>query len=245
MKQITNLKTGVVIDADTIVGESSSGILVKNSNCIKFIPASDLLIEEKADDGVYSKNETSPKFSYARDSFSSDYYTEKAEYILGLSNLEFKTVSYYKNTAIISKPIDVSKCGYITLSVKESESFNSSVEYSILDGTDEEIPILPENREEVTGEKLFYDLPTRFIINQSQKTPVVYEDNNISSKDFNLLTHDDFLEHEYRLDYYPGGETIHKYIPKNDSVRIKIVIRNFTETFSPVEISDIRLNLYY
>ena len=57
LKRKTNLKTGTVIEADSIVDESSGGILVKNSDCIKFIPLSDLKIEELADDGVYSKSE--------------------------------------------------------------------------------------------------------------------------------------------------------------------------------------------
>ena len=46
MKRITNLKTGTVIDTDSIVNESYSGILVKNSDCIKFIPFSDLKVED-------------------------------------------------------------------------------------------------------------------------------------------------------------------------------------------------------
>ena len=200
MKRIINLKTGTVIEADSIVNESSSGILVKNSDCIKFIPFSDLKIEELADDGVYSKNEENPEFNFARESFSSDLYTEKAEYKLGISDLEFKTVNYFKDTAIITKPVDVSECSYITLSVKESEGYNSFVEYYIIDGIDDEIPILPEDRREVTGEKLFYGLPTRFIVDNSQKQPILYEDGKVSNKDYNLLTHEDFLNHEYRLD---------------------------------------------
>ena len=244
MKRITNLKTDTVIEVDSIVDESSSGILVKNSDCIKFIPFSDLKIEELADDGVYSKNEGNPEFNFARDSFSSDSYTEKAEYTLGISDLEFKTVNYFKDTAIITKPVDVSKCSYITLSVKESKVYNSFVEYSVIDGIDDEIPILPEDRKEVTGEKLFYGLPTRFIVDNSQKQPILYEDGKVSNKDYNLLTHEDFLNHEYRLDYWPDGESINKYTPKNDNISLKIVIRNYTDIFAPVYISDIRLNLY-
>ena len=244
MKRITNLKTGTVIDTDSVVNESSSGILVKNSDCIKFIPNSDLKIEEIADDGVYSKSEANPEFNFARDSFSSDLYTEKAEYKLGITNLEFKTVNYFKDTAIITKSIDVSECSYITLSVKESEAYNSFVEYSIVDGIDDEIPILPEDKKEVTREKLFFGIPTRFIIDNSQKSPVLYEDGKTSNKDYNLLTHEDFLNHEYSLGYWPCGENINKYIPKNDSISLKIVIRNYTDTFSPVYISDIRFNLY-
>lgn len=244
MKRITNLKSGAVIEADSIVDESSDGILVKNSDCIKFIPFSDLKIEELANDGVYSKNEVNPKFNFARDSFSSDLYTEKAEYKLGIANLEFKTVNYFKDTAIITKPIDVSESSYITLSVKESEGYNSFAEYYIIDGIDDEIPILPEDKKEVTGEKLFYGLPTRFIIDSFQKQPILYEDGKVSNKDYNLLTHEDFISHEYSLDYWPDEENINKYHPKNDNISLKIVIRNYTDTFSPVYISDIRLNLY-
>ena len=244
MKRITNLKTGTVIEANSIVNDSSGGILVKNSDCIKFIPFFDLKIEELADDGVYSKNEENPEFNFARDSFSSDLYTEKAEYTLGIADLKFKIVNYFKDTAIITKPVDVSECSYITLSVKESEGYNSFVEYSVIDGIDDEIPILPEDRKEVTGEKLFYGLPTRFIVDNSQKQPILYEDGKVSNKDYNLLTHEDFLNHEYRLDYWPDGESINKYLPKNDNISLKIVIRNYTDIFSPVYISDIRLSLY-
>lgn len=244
MKRITNLKTDTVIETDSIVDESSDGILVKNSDCIKFIPFSDLRIEELADDGVYSKSEANPEFNFAREFFSSDLYTEKAEYTLGIADLEFKTVNYFKDTAIITKPIDVSECSYITLSVKESEGYNSFVEYSIIDGIDDEIPILPESRKEVTGEKLFYGLPTRFIVDNSQKQPILYEDGKASNKDYDLLTHEDFINHEYSLDYWPDEENINKYYPKNDNISLEIVIRNYTDTFSPVYISDIRLNLY-
>ena len=244
MKRITNLKTSTIVEADSIVDESSGGILVKNSDCIKFIPLSDLKIEELADDGIYSKSEANPEFNYARESFSSDLYTEKAEYKLGIANLEFKTVNYFKDTAIVTKPVDISECSYITLSVKESEGYNSFVEYSIIDGIENEIPILPEGRKEVTGKKLFYGLPARFIVDNSQKQSILYEDGKVSNKDYNLITHEDFLNHEYRLDYWPDGENINKYFPKNDSISVKIVIRNYTDTFSPVYISDIRLNLY-
>ena len=244
MKRITNLKTGTVIETNSIINESSGGILVKNSDCIKFIPFSDLKIEELANDGIYSKNEENPEFNFARESFSSDLYTEKAKYKLGIANLEFKTVNYFKDTAIITKPVNVSECSYITLSVKESEAYNSFVEYYIIDGIDDETPILPEDRKEVTGEKLFYGLPTRFIVDNSQKQPILYEDGKVSNKDYNLLTYEDFLSHEYRLDYWPDGESINKYTPKNNNISLKIVIRNYTDIFSPVYISDIRLNLY-
>ena len=239
---ITNTKTGKTISDENLALDLGQGILVKNKECVKYIPETDLNREKIAEAGSYSNSDKVPILgSHEADSGS---YTEKAIYKFGLENLEFQKVEYDKACAIISSPVDVSGAQYITLEVTEGQKYNSTAEYYILDETMNETAILPMGQNRIELEKLFYGLPTRFLIDSGKDEPILYEDGKPSSKNYMALEYDDYNEHEYCLSYYPYLEKAYRYVPCSGTVRVKIIIRNYTDIFSPVSIGDIKIRLW-
>ena len=57
---ITNAKTGKTVPKENLVLDLGNGILVKNKECIKFIPEADLKREKTAEAETYSNNEEAP-----------------------------------------------------------------------------------------------------------------------------------------------------------------------------------------
>ena len=239
---ITNAKTGKTVPNEKLALDLGNGILVKNKECIKFIPEADLKREKTAEAGTYSNNEEAPILAGFESNTNS--YTEKAVYKFGLENLEFLKVQHDKESAIISSPMDVSGAEYITLEVKEGQKLNSEAEYYILDEIMNDTAILPIGQSRIEMEKLFYGLPTRFLIDAAKPAPVLYEDGRPSSKNYLALECDEYNSHEYCLSYNPYTEKAYRYKPYSDTIRLKIIIRNYTDNFSPVVINDIRIRLW-
>lgn len=239
---LTNTKTGKTISDENLALDLGQGILVKNKECIKYIPETDLKREKIREAGTYSNNEEVPKLINLEDSTSS--YTEKAIYKFGLENLGFLKVQYDNTCGIISSPIDATEADYITLEVTEGQKYNSTAEYYILDETMNETSVLPIGQNKIEMEKLFYGLPTRFMVDNKKAAPVLYEDGKTSSKNFLALEFGDYNDHEYCLSYYPYSEKAYRYIPGSRNIRLKIIIRNYTDIFSPVTIEDIKIRLW-
>ena len=239
---ITNTKTGKAISDENLALDLGQGVLVKNKECVKYIPEADLKREKIEEAGTYSNNEEVPKLINLEDSTSS--YTENAIYKFGLENLGFQKIEYDKTCAIISSPIDAIDADYITLEVVEGQKYNSAAEYSILDETMNETSILPIGQSKIEMEKLFYGLSTRFLIGTEKGAPALYEDGKPSSKNYLALEFGDFIDHEYCLSYYPYSEKAYRYIPGSRNIRLKIIIRNYTDIFSPVTIEDIKIRLW-
>lgn len=239
---ITNAKTGKNVPNENLALDLGNGILVKNKECIKFIPEADLKREKTAEAGTYSNNEEAPILAGFEGNTNS--YTEKAVYRFGLENLEFLKVQYDKESAIISSPIDARGADYITLEVTEGQKYNSEAEYYILDEIMNETAILPIGQSRIEMEKLFYGLSTRFLIDAAKGVPVLYEDGRPSSKNYLALESDEYNSHEYCLSYYPYTEKAYRYEPCSSTIRIKIIIRNYTDNFSPVVINDVKIRLW-
>ena len=126
---ITNAKTGKTVPNENLALDLGNGILVKNKECIKFIPEADLKREKIAEAGTYSDNEEAPILEGFEGNTNS--YTEKAVYKLGLENLEFLKIQYDKANAIISSPIDAREANYITLEVTEEQKYHSEAEHFV------------------------------------------------------------------------------------------------------------------
>ena len=247
---LINNKTNSIIDAEKIFNKNENGIIVSNNNCLKGVPAENIKIQNEYEDNYYYSRENVPEQEfrvktqpfYDTENEIKDGYVEKAHYRFGIKNIDFCNKTFYKNCAIISEYINVSNVDYITISSKEEAGFNSSVEYYIIDGTSE-VPVLPEGIETVKNEKLFYGESTRFIVNNTQYNTELYEDDILSNKSYVDLTSNDFEQHEYTLSYIPGSDT-HKYIPNNNNIKIKMIIRNYGTNFSPVVVSGVTVNKY-
>lgn len=250
MTILINKDTGKEIDSSRMFSDTNKGIVVTNANCWKYIPKEK--IEARPDiknSDYYNEEKTGELLKAARaqdlsgiGSQIKDSYTEKARYMFGVKDLTFCDRKFARTSTAISSSIDVSDASYITISAMEEPCYNSSVEYYILDGS-LETPILPEGIDYVENEKLFYNLTTRFIIDQANEEPKLYKNGSNTDDDYNTLTFEQLENDEYTISYKPGGE-VHKYVPENDSIRIKLIIRNYTDIFSPAVISRLTINKY-
>ena len=232
MAIINNTQTNLEINTDRIVSNTDNGIVSTNKKCWSFIPSEYLSKTEEIEDGLYHNKEEVPelKINGRQDDYlinQSDInsgYREKAQYRFGIQISNLDIIESYDNAACISKTIDLGTFSYITLSVDE-ECINSVTEYYIINGN-VETPILPEGRTKIEKEKLFLNLPTRFIIDKSMDQPILYEDNIQSERNMSDLTNSDYELHDYHLSYIPGGDAT-KVIPTTQQIKIKVIIRKY------------------
>lgn len=232
MTIINNTQTNLEINTDRIISNNENGIVSTNKKCWSFVPNKYLSKEEDIEDGLYYNKEDSPelKTNGRQDDFLinpndiDSGYREKAQYKFGVKLKTNDIIETYDNAASISEEIDLGVFSYITLSSEEDKQ-NCSVEYYIINGN-VETPILPEGITKVEKEKLFLNLPTRFIIDKSSVEPTLFEDNIQVERSFSELTSQDFEQHDYYLSYIPGGDN-NKIIPTTEKIKIKIIIRKY------------------
>lgn len=237
--------TGLYIDETSIIAENNNGITIKKqNNSWAFIPKSDVeIIEDKTDKFfLKEKFDRVPNQKEVYNFFDSNVIedenlTECFEYIFGLNDIEINTKKFDESCALISNNITLFNCSYISIYADYNENVNGAIEISILDGT-EEIPILPENKTIVENEKLFYGLPTRFLNNEYK----IYEDMIVTNKKLEEISKEEYENHNYSITYLPAGE-IHKYFPKNDSIKIKVILRSYEKNYK-TSISNIMLKKY-
>lgn len=243
---LRNKKTGLEIDENSIFSKDSNGIIVKNYNCFKLIPWED--IEEsytKTREEYYSSEHipkphrlrTDRKFHSSEDE-PEKFYTEKARYRFGVKNIRFYERKFDRSSAVCSEPVNVDGIDSISLSMKAEPCYNSSVEFYVLDGAIEQ-PILPEGTVEIKQEKLFYGLGTRFVADRN--TVVLFEDGKPCRKNYLNISFADYLDHEYTIDYVPL-EPVYNYKPENSTIKIKMIIRNHTDVYSPAVIVGVTVN---
>lgn len=248
---LTDSKLSQTINNDNIVKRSDKGLVISNKNCWKFIPKENLQTTDTYEDGYYYTAEDTAKLkkSVKTEPFIvnqnkiENSYVEKMYYYFGLKNLKLSTIQKNKTAGFVSKYIALTNFSYITISVNATSGSNAGIEYYIIDGIDE-IPLLPENESRVVMEKLFYNIPTRFTVNNKNEEPVLYEDGKLSDKIYSELTSDDYENHEYALTYKPGEE-YNKYTPQNDQIKVKIIFRGYDmENYESIVINSIVINKY-
>lgn len=230
---LTNNITSQDIDSSRIVSESDKGVTYTDKKSWLFVPNESIQKSIITPDGYFytAEDPVSIKKLSEADPYLNNLseiesvYVERAQYKFGLEFIDSYILDPYKDSAIISKPINLGNFSYITLSVNE-ELENASAEYYILSGNSE-IPILPEEISIVEKEKLFFNLLPRFSINQTQADPVVFQENNQIEKKYTDLSFKDFEQYNYYLTYVPAGDT-HKVIPSSSTIRVKIVLRKRT-----------------
>lgn len=231
---INNTLKNTEIDSDRIVSNNENGIVSSNKKCWFFVPASNLSETQEYENGLYYntedvvevKEQSTPESFLINSNDPENNYIGKAQYKFGFKIVSKKIIETYNEGAMISKEINLGNFSYITLEV-DQECQNCSVEYYIVSGTTE-TSILPYGTEEVDYEKLFYNFPTRFTINQSTKNPVLYEDNVQSERNYIDLSYDDYEKHNYFLSYIPGGDNT-QIIPSSKYIKLKIIIRKYDD----------------
>ena len=232
MEKLINKHTGFVIEEDNIISNTEDGVVSKDKNCWKYIPKKYL---EKEKEFLEIKRESIPLKrninkvgEFFVDSDTSENFVEKRRTYAIVTDINFERRTYERNSAFISKPINVSNCAYIEVEVDKNIKSSDFLEISILDGIDE-YPILPIDKSsgmDVT-EKLFFMMDTRFPIDYSNKYSVYKRVENIGQIDISSITQEMFEENNYYIKYTPANADYYKkYKPKNKSIRIKAVLRS-------------------
>lgn len=232
---LINRDTASILPVQTIVEQSEDGLVVNNRNCWKLVPA-DRVESVYADTEYYrpepipekqEKKNDNPFLAYSEE--VNRQYTEKMEYRFGFQDLVISTKQTAAASGMISNPINISANTDIMIDLDIENPQAGSVEISILDNTDE-IPVLYNRTRTVIKERLFYGIPTRFVPDYDQDI-VLYEDNIPVSKDYTLLSVDDFQNHVYTISYTAVDNRL-EYRPTSGRIRIKIIIRQYdADTF--------------
>ena len=243
--QFINKNTSAILRDNVVQSQSDHGIVIHTDNSWKFIPAQEIEKQNIYDELVLQEPlpiqpvsmDTDPYL--ISDNTEHTSYVEKAEYRFGFSDLFFLNRQTAIASGIISDPVNIRGGDYITVSC-ESETEAGSIEIYIVEGT-EETPILPEGCIQVEKEKLFYNQNTRFIVNTNEPVKL-YQDDKLLSKDYTDITPEQFHEHTYTLSYIAMG-TPDRYVPIGDTVRIKIIIRQY-HNLPMVRIHYLAINQY-
>lgn len=154
----------------------------------------------------------------------------KFSYFSGIDLLEAKRMETNPEVCFISKSVFVGSLKeweYIEFDAKYFCDEASCVEFYIIDG-EKEIPILPLSDNTVQNEKIFFEMDTRFPINMEQSILVKQgtRATNLSFNEAMSKATDSKMENVYNISYTP--KTSHKYIPFNQTIKIKTIIRSYS-----------------
>lgn len=184
------------------------------------------------DINIYQNN-----ISNQSDVIEKDMYT----YMFGIDSIEIKSIEQEKDSCFISEPININKLNdgeYLQLHTEEVLSEYCTIEYSLLDG-DIEIDLLPYGQKFVKNEKLFATLPLRFLGHESEAY-IIKKDGMISD----ISLDDAKLQSlsRFSVDYFPDER--YNYTAINSNVRIKAVIRKYTNEIDSSYIKNIKIRKY-
>lgn len=162
-------------------------------------------------------------------------------YMFGINSIDIKYIEQEKDSCFISQSInigEVSQNEYIQLHVTDNIKDYASIEYYLLDG-DIEVALAPMGTKIIKNEKLFPSLPLRFsTINGT----------DIAIKKDGLLTNislDDAKSQilsRFSADYMSSFKF--NYTPINSNIRIKAIIRKFSDQMDNSYISLIKIRKY-
>lgn len=232
MSKLTNKYTGFVIEKNNIISKTENGVVSKDKNCWKYIPEKYLkeekeLLEIKRESIPLKKN-TDRVGEFFVENGKAENSVEKRRAYAIVTDISFERRIYEKNSAFISKPIDVSNCAYIEIGADRDIKYSDLLEISILDGIDE-YPILPiSNSSKIdVVEKLFFMMDTRFPIDHSNIYSVYKGTEDVGQIDISSITQDMFEENNYYIKYTPANTDYYeKYKPKNNTIKVKAVLRS-------------------
>ena len=256
-----NRNTGENISNGTVLFASSEGIITEKDSPMglpiyRLVPSSEL--EQTTND---DSNKMTP-FTFQDNTVGQEtlhYRTVKSNvqtveqtryrYNIGFDNIKLAKKSVQDVGGYLSRDIALGTCGYLTLSCETYQG----VEFYIVEGKDE-TPILPVQQTTIEDEKLFFGLMPRFEISNGssftvKKNGVITNISNIDRLKLFLLANTGDARDEssydtvnlYTISYTPT-ESSHEYVPKSNSVKIKIISRKGVGI--PQIIKNITLNKY-
>lgn len=176
-------------------------------------------------------------------SFDKNNIVEKNmyNYMFGIDSIAIKNIEQEQDSCFISQPIDINELGdgeYIQMHVEEVLDEDTTIEYSILDG-DVEIPVLPFGSKIIKNEKVFNALPLRF--NQDYSLAVTIKKDGITT-DISLDDAKTQLLSRFSVDYFP--EENYNYKPINSNIKIKAVIRSYSNATNNSYLKAIKIRKY-
>lgn len=183
------------------------------------------------------------KTSYHLNSFNKDNIIEKVmyNYMFGIDSIEIKKIEQQEDSCFVSELIDIGNLSdkeYIQLHVNDIINENTGVEYTILDG-DTEIPALPFGTKIVKDEKIFGALPLRF--NQDYSLTTIIKKDGITT-DISLDDAKTQVLSRFSADYFPQEH--YNYKPINSNIRIKVVMRKYSNTTNNSYLKAIKVRKY-
>ena len=220
-----------------------------NHEVYELIPASRLkkkvIVEGNAynsvDAPLYLPSTDGQDKFYEMDAPDDEYINEQdtLEYDFGIDSVTIAEKSAYKTSGFISPEITLGEnCYHIELA---GPSY-TGLEYSIIDG-DKETPILPQEQTKVVDEKLFYQMPTRFTV-ENPDSVVIRVNGTMTNYGYgDIMDLPRSADNEYTISYTPS-DTGHSYIPKNRKIRVKIIQRLTDTKEQPKPIQQVIIKSY-
>lgn len=156
-------------------------------------------------------------------------------YIFGIDSITIKNSSTYTNSCFLSNEIELANDNFIELDTIDNQ-FNGSIEYYIIEDNIE-YPIIPNNNNYISNEKLFHDLNVRFNIAEK---PTIYKNQIEIDTDLDSII--DMESNDYTLSYKCNG--VYTYKPNKRFIKVKAIIRTYNKDNAVPYIENINIKQY-
>lgn len=153
------------------------------------------------------------------------------EYNFGINSINIFNKQPLAVSGYISPEVKIKNSNFITVSVIQTNP-EVSQEYYIIDNN-KEYPIQPKELPQVIKEKIFFNLPIRFSIDESKEV-TIYKNNiktDLTYSQLQSINSDD----EYTITYTPKQEAF-RYKPNSNTLKVKVIQRHLgTEVPSTIK----------
>ena len=224
-----------ILDNNAIIDNTDGNLLqIYGEHGFKYIPKKNYQKDIKQVDGVYKESNIKQIYNRpvickeAEDSIVYDdnvVVSVKTKYYFGIDSLQAKLIKPDNTCGFISHSINIGNCSFIKLSITSNQDI-SSLETYIIDGSNE-YPILPIETTKVVNEKLFFNMDTRFLMDNT-KDVLIKKNNEKTSLKINDLKNNSDINYNndlYTVSYTPIIQS-QLYYPKQDKIKVKIIQRN-------------------
>lgn len=161
-------------------------------------------------------------------------------YFFGVDDFSAKSAVLNETCCFITNYIHVGAMQdgeYIELDATYTVDKDSSIEFYILDGTNE-IPIVPIKDKMISNEKIFQGLSTRFNIDNSVEPTIYY---NGSPSTISLASAIE-QKNGYTITYKPSSG--YTYKPFHQDIKVKVILRSYAQDEYAPSVQSIRIRKY-
>ncbi|MCY7865889.1 hypothetical protein P8918_13330 [Bacillus spizizenii] len=162
----------------------------------------------------------------------------KFGYFFGVDNVSFSSRNINTTCGRVTDYIEIGNVESIQLESSYHLPDKASVEFSVID-QDVEIPIVPVGDSLVRNEKIFFGLPLRFSIDKTKPYIIKKDGVEVTMTPEAAINANDGL---YTITYSPIGA--YDYMPKNDRVKVKVIMRLYDKTSEPPFVQNALIRAY-